>query len=130
MHLARISILLLAAAASRTVWDGVYTKEQAARGQMVYLEECARCHGAELAGNEAPALTGEEFLKEWNGKSAGDLFEVIRKSMPDDDPGVLSEHDYVDVMAFVFGANHFPTGDKELEPEIAALKEIRIEPRR
>jgi quinoprotein glucose dehydrogenase len=130
MHWARISLLLLAAAASRTVWDGVYTKEQATRGQAVYLEECARCHGMELAGNEAPALTGEEFLKDWNGKTAGDLFDVIRKTMPDDDPGVLSGRDYVDVIAFVLSANHFPAGEKELEPEISALNEIRIEPRR
>src|SRR5437762_2337919 len=36
--------------ASRSVWDGVYTKDQAGRGQTAYREECAKCHAANLMG--------------------------------------------------------------------------------
>ena len=130
MFWARTSILLFAAAASRTVWDGVYTKEQARRGQTVYLEDCAKCHGQNLqSGEDAPALAGADFLKRWNGATAGELFEIMRKTMPSDDAGSLSSRQYADLVAFIFSANDFPAGEKELVPDAAALKEIHIEPR-
>ncbi len=54
------------AAASRSVWDGAYTKEQSARGKTAYLEVCAKCHGETLSGGEgAPALVGKDFVKNW-----------------------------------------------------------------
>ena len=41
------------------VWDGVYTKEQADKGQALYKQHCGTCHGDALEGIEmAPALTG------------------------------------------------------------------------
>ena len=123
--------MLFAAAASRTVWDGVYTKEQSTRGESTYLEECARCHGQNLLGGEAaPPVAGADFLKGWNGKTAGELFERIRKTMPEDNPGGLSARQSADVLAYLFSANRFPVGEKELEREAEALKDIRIEPRR
>ena len=40
------SIILGAAlAAPRSVLDGVYSPDQAARGQKIYNSQCARCHG-------------------------------------------------------------------------------------
>jgi len=119
------------AAGTRSVWDGVYTKEQARRGQAVYRQECAKCHGENLAGGEAsPPLVGAEFLRTWNGKTAGALFELTRKTMPSDDPGNLSTRQYADLVAYVFGANDFPAGDAELDRDAAALNEIRIETKR
>src|SRR4051794_17150181 len=119
------------AAAARSVWDGVYTKEQARRGQTVYQQECAKCHGENLGGGEAsPPLVGAEFLRNWNGKSAGDLYERTRKTMPSDDPGNLSTRQYADLVAYIFSVNDFPPGDKELDRDVAALNEIRIEEKR
>ena len=95
MHRARVPIFYFltfcsVAAGSRSVWDGVYTKVQANRGQTAYREECFKCHGENLSGGDAgPPLAGDEFLRKWNGKTAGDLFGVIRKTMPSDDPGSL-----------------------------------------
>jgi quinoprotein glucose dehydrogenase len=126
-----LSIAGLVWAASRSVWDGVYTKDQAQRGQAVYRENCARCHGENLGGGEAgPPLTGEEFLKTWNRRTVGDLFGVVRKTMPSEDPGSLSTREYSDIVAFVFSANEFPAGSKELDREISSLNEIRIEAKR
>jgi mono/diheme cytochrome c family protein len=119
------------AAAVRSVWDGVYTKEQAARGQKVYREECLKCHGENLMGGEAgPAVAGDEFLAKWNGKTVGSLFEIIRKTMPSDDPGNLSSRQYADIVAYVLGENKFPAGNAELDREIGTLNEIRIEGKR
>ena len=43
-----------------SVWDGVYTVEQANRGKGMYAEQCASCHGSELTGGEmAPPLAGQ-----------------------------------------------------------------------
>ncbi len=136
MFRTRVSILLFmlvlcVAAASRSVWDGVYSKVQAGRGQAAYREECAKCHAENLAGGEdSPALIGAEFLKKWDGKTAADLFETIRKTMPSDDPGNLSRRQYADITAYILNANDFPAGDKDLESVLDDLKEIRIEPKR
>src|SRR5205809_5172589 len=59
----------------RSVWDGVYTSEQAKRGEEVYRGQCASCHGAKLEGVEdAPSLAGKGFLEGWDGLTAGALF--------------------------------------------------------
>ena len=115
-------------AQTRSVWDGVSSKAQLARGQKVYREECLRCHSENfLGGEDSPALVGEEFLEKWNGKTVGDLFERTRKTMPTDGPGNLSRRQYVDVVAYMLSANKFPVGDKDIEPDLAKLQEIRIE---
>jgi mono/diheme cytochrome c family protein len=119
------------AAVTRSVWDGVYTRQQAGRGQTTYREECLKCHGETLGGAEAgPALAGEEFRQKWNGKTAGDLFGLMRKTMPSDDPGNLSSREYSDLVAYILSVNEFPAGQKELDRDVAALNEIRIEAKR
>src|SRR5438045_8512718 len=78
-----IPILLLAQ--SRSMWEGVSTKAQIAKGQKVYREECQRCHGENMLGGEdSPALVGDALLEKWYGKTVGDLFERTRKTMPTD----------------------------------------------
>jgi len=126
-------IILVSAltSATRSVWEGVYTKEQAKRGQATYERECTRCHGQDLAGGEGSAsLAGADFLNRWNGKTAGALYETLKQTMPSDDPGNLSTREYADVVAYIFSVNNFPAGEKELERDTAALNEIRIEAKR
>ena len=116
------------AAESRSIWDGISSKGQLARGEKVYREECLRCHSENfLGGEDSPALVGDEFLEKWNGKTVGDLFERTRKTMPTDGPGNLSRRQYADVIAYVLSANKFPVGEKDIETDLALLKEIRIE---
>jgi S-disulfanyl-L-cysteine oxidoreductase SoxD len=113
---------------SRSVWDGVYTDDQAKRGDAVYHKECATCHGDSLAGGEsAPPLTGGGFLSDWDGLTLGDLFDRIRKSMPQNAPGKLAKPQVADVLAYVLSANKFPAGKAELSKQVEFLKEIRFE---
>jgi mono/diheme cytochrome c family protein len=117
-----------APAETRSVWDGVYTEEQAKRGEPVYQKECAACHGAMLTGGEsAPALTGGSFQSNWNGLTLGDLFDRIRKTMPQSAPGHLTRQQDADVLAFMLSINKFPAGKTELYRQSEMLKEIRFE---
>ena len=112
---------------SRSVWDGVYTARQIQRGSAVYARDCATCHGPTLNGGEAPPLAGADFLAEWYGYSAGDLFERIRGTMPQTGPGSLSAQECVDVLAHILNVNKFPAGETEMEGLREPLKRIRIE---
>ena len=113
---------------TKSVWDAVYTEEQATRGKTLYSTECASCHGPELSGGEmAPPLTGGEFNSGWDGLTVGDLFERIRISMPQNAPGSLSGQQNADILSFVFSANKFPSGTTELPKEAGILKQIKFE---
>jgi mono/diheme cytochrome c family protein len=113
---------------SQSVWDGVYTEDQAKRGGPLYSQACARCHGQDLTGGEtAPALTSGEFKSNWSGLSVDDLFERIKVSMPADNPGSLSRQQTADLLAFVLSKDGFPAGERELAREAEVLKQIRFE---
>lgn len=117
-----------AAAESRSVWDGVYTEEQAKRGETLYNKECASCHGDTLIGaGGASPLTGGTFLSNWNGLTVGDLFERIRKTMPQGSLGKLTKQQDADVLAYILSFNKFPAGKTELPRQVEFLKEIRLE---
>ena len=114
--------------AKRSVWSGVYTSEQAKRGAPVYAESCGSCHGTSLEGGEmAPPLTGGQFNANWNGLTMGDLFERIRISMPQNNPGSLSRQKYTDILAFMLSAGGFPEGKADLPPETENLKQISFD---
>ena len=118
----------LLAQTTRSVWDGVYTADQAKRGQEVYGKECASCHGTDLTGGEsAPPLAGAGFLSNWTTLTVGDLFERTRVSMPQNDPGKLSRPQLTDVIAYLLSANRFPEGKTELDKQTEVLKQIRID---
>jgi mono/diheme cytochrome c family protein len=113
---------------TKSIWDGVYTEAQAARGKDLYANQCSSCHGAELTGGEmAPGLAGGEFISGWDGLTVGDLFERIRISMPQNAPGSLSGQQNADILSFVFSVNKFPTGSEELAKEAGILKTIKFE---
>ena len=130
--IAAAAILTLAAAiaqeGTRSVWDGVYTDDQAKRGQPLYNEHCGSCHGDQLTGGEmAPPLAGGEFLSNWNGLTVCDLFERNRKTMPANKPGKLNRETNADITAYILSANKFPTGKTELPTQTEVLKQIRLD---
>lgn len=113
-----------------TVWDSVYTKDQAARGQTKYAQVCANCHQTDLSGSDqAPSLAGGDFLDRWDGQSVGDLADRIRTSMPLDDIGSLTVQMSADITAYMLQANNFPAGEVELKGERAAMRVIAIKRR-
>ena len=116
---------LLALQEPRSVWDGVFTAEQAVRGGGLYRQSCSNCHGEGLEGADtAPALTGGAFTSNWNGLTLGDLFERVRISMPADRPGTLGRPEIADILAFILSSNTFPAGEAELPRDAQSLRQI------
>jgi mono/diheme cytochrome c family protein len=115
------------AAQEKTQWDGVYTEAQAKRGEALYGQYCASCHGPDLAGGEmAPGLTGGEFTANWNELSLGDLYERIRISMPQNAPGSLSRQQNSDILSYILSKMNVPVGQTELSTNTDELKGIKF----
>src|SRR5262245_8186882 len=119
--------LAQAAAAPKTVWDGVYSKEQAARGQAKYAQACSGCHQSDFSGSDqAPGLAGGDFVDRWNDQSVVDLADRIRTSMPLDDVGSLNVQLSADLTAYLLQANNFPAGEKDLPADRSEMRAIKI----
>jgi S-disulfanyl-L-cysteine oxidoreductase SoxD len=100
------------APARRTVWDGVYTEDQATRATMAFGQSCAGCHALGSQGR-AP-LAGDAFWKSFAQKNVGDLVAFVTMYMPNGSPGSLSEPTYNDIVALILKSNGFPAGTAEL----------------
>jgi len=107
---------------SRTVWDGVYTEAQAARGTTAYGQSCAGCHALATEG-KAP-LVGDPFWKSFAQKNVGYLLEFVSTYMPNGNPGSLTEPTYRDIVAVMLKSNGFPAGTTELGPSTIAGVQI------
>jgi mono/diheme cytochrome c family protein len=123
VFLAALTASPVAAQTRKTVWDGVFTAEQAARGKTLFAATCAVCHGADLNGVNRPALKGEVFANHWMEGSLEALFTHV-KSMPPNRAN-LGDAAYVDLLAFLLDANGFPAGAQELNAE--AMPNIQIQ---
>ena len=106
----------IGAQAPRTVQDGVFSAAQATRGGTLYTQRCAGCHGAALAGAQAPPLEGPTFRSKWRKEPLSALFIKIRYTMPPvaaaADAGTprLAPEQGADLVAHILNANGFPSG--------------------
>ena len=126
---------------TRTIWDGVYTEAQAARGEKAYKLSCGYCHKDDLSGGffddgngRAPALAGprafdSSFEKRWAGVTVGEMVIDIGTAMPQKDPASLAPETYVDIVSFLLSKNGVPPGPAELPADLEALQAIRITPK-
>jgi ankyrin repeat protein len=114
-------------AATRTIWDGVFTQAQADRGRDQYRKSCASCHKADLLGESAaPPLAGPEFSQRWVGSNVDDLVTTIRRSMPQDAPDSLGTPAYVDLVSYLLSVNGSSAGASDMPLESAGLKQIQF----
>ena len=116
-----------------SIRDGVFTAEQARRGQIAYTGPCDRCHGYKLDGASddpdmlpAPPVAGPKFLRKWNGRTLASLFEYLRATMPANNPGYLSDAEVADIVAYMLFVSGMPAGDDALPPELEALAGVVI----
>jgi mono/diheme cytochrome c family protein len=111
-----------------SIWEGVFSQAQARRGEEGYRSRCAGCHGPELvAKGYAVNLTGPAFTFGWQRKTIANRFLIIRETMPPNNL-TLSGQEYVDIVSYILEFNGYPAGEQELEPDLAQLARIVIEP--
>jgi mono/diheme cytochrome c family protein len=119
-----VTLALLAAAPTladpRTLNDGVYTEDQADAGEVLYTQHCLLCHDKKYF---------RPVLKRWEGQPIGVLFTVMSTSMPESNPGFLSEKEYVDILAYILSLSRYAPGDAELDYQDGALNELMVEAR-
>ena len=115
-------------AQAKTTSAGVYTAEQATRGEAVYKEMCAACHGDNLEGSgPMPPLAGMDFLTNWRGKTLGDLYEKTQTTMPATAPGTMTPAQTADVLGYMLKASKYPEGTMALVGTMEALLPIAID---
>ncbi len=107
---------------TKSIRDGVFTEEQARRGESLNEKVCANCHMQDF-------FTGT-FLKSWSGATVGALYELISTSMPEDRPGALKQQQYADILAYIFELNGIPSGNEILGAKTEILAKIIIERRK
>ncbi|MBI4521343.1 MAG: cytochrome c [Gemmatimonadetes bacterium] len=110
-----------AAADMRSVRDGVYTDAQSDRGEAAFRRNCASCHTLD-------EFTGLGFMRQWMDRPVFDLFDLVRNTMPQDFPGLLTARQYADIVAFFLKQNGLPAGESELPATRVSLAVIVIQP--
>lgn len=116
--------------AAPSVRDGVYTVEQADRGEALYDDRCTVCHGEMRAiVPEMAALLGDHtFRNLWRGRSLGEMFGYIRETMPQDAPGTLTAAQTAEIVAHILRGNRLPAGDAALPDDEDTLNGIPFDP--
>jgi mono/diheme cytochrome c family protein len=104
--------------AERSV-SGSYTEAQAALGKTAYETSCASCHATSFH-------TDEQFRFNWFGRTVLDLFRTLKSTMPEDNPGGLSDDDYTRVIAYILKLNGFQPGADSLTSDSTSMRLIRI----
>ncbi|MDB6090809.1 MAG: Pyrrolo-quinoline quinone [Gammaproteobacteria bacterium] len=113
---------------SKSTGSAPYTRQQVAQGQQVYAKECSVCHGANLQGLSAPALTGQSFGR--SHLNAAQLRRIVTQSMPLAAPGSLPAADYAAVMAFLLSYDCVPPAGGTLQPfpttDLPSLQQVNL----
>ena len=104
----------------RTTQSGVFSAAQAERGHELYLTLCQSCHAA-------ATHTGPTFRRNWSGRSLAELYSFMSTRMPKSEPGSLAPETYADLLAYMLQLNQMPAGPTELAPDLAALKQVKIQ---
>lgn len=113
--------LAVARADPRTVNDGVYTEAQAEAGEALYAQHCLLCHDKKYF---------RPVLQRWEGQPIGIMYTVMSASMPESNPGFLTEKEYVDILAYILSLSRYASGDTELDYRDNALNELTVEARK
>ena len=108
----------------QSISAGVYSEQQAVRGQAISKARCASCHGDTLGGRSGPPLAGDDFISNWSSQPLLELANKIRRTMPKDQTPRLTAQETADVLAYMLQVGKFPSGRAELLMDDAALKQV------
>jgi mono/diheme cytochrome c family protein len=111
------------AAAAADLAPLTFSAGQAAGGKATYTRLCSACHGNELEGTAAPALSGESFSY-WFDGPVSDLHHYIKTLMPADAPGTLTDGQVSTIIAYLAQYNGRTAGGDALPSDPAELEGI------
>lgn len=98
---------------------GFYTEDQAVAGQAVFAKVCSECH-------ESKDVAGADFRTKWSGQTVYALFEQIRTTMPDGNPGSLPKEEYASAVAYILKLNKLPVGPAALGTDSLSLSSKKL----
>jgi mono/diheme cytochrome c family protein len=107
-------------APARSTQAGVYTAEQATRGQSTFGTICTGCH-------TTSTYSAPSFVRRWDGRPLGELYAIIADTMPEDAPGSLTAKESAQVLAYLLKLNRMPAGSEELPADADELQKIRFQ---
>jgi mono/diheme cytochrome c family protein len=112
-----------------SVWDGIYSNEQADRGEALFVQQCVACHSNQPGGaSAAPAVIGGDFKFRWTDAPLRDLYDTIVQTMPLAAPNSLGADEYADITAYILKLNDYPAGSVDIDPrQRQSLQRIRID---
>jgi mono/diheme cytochrome c family protein len=97
---------------------GLYTADQADRGERVFGDVCAACHGL-------GEFQGMMFEITWMAEPIGAFYQHISIAMPQDNPGSLRPEEYAEIVAYILRLNGAPAGNREIPTDTAVLATYR-----
>lgn len=96
-------------------------------GEASFAKHCAECHGADLRGRGAvPPLSGDNFMSHWDGQEIRSIFDRIRNTMPQSNPGSLDDVTYLDIAIYLLKSNNVFFGERERTADSQGLENTPI----
>ncbi len=88
-------------------------------GEQWFRASCLECHATS-------ALANADFRVKWAGRPAFELFELIRSTMPEHEPGSLTPGTYASIVAYLLKLNGMPAGTAVVPADSAGLSALRM----
>jgi alcohol dehydrogenase (cytochrome c) len=112
----------------KSIGSAPYTAAQVEHGRTVYTQQCALCHGTNLQGTSAPALTGPGFGH--SHLNVSQLRTVVTQNMPLTAPASLTPEEYAAVMSYILSYDCVPPAGNGKVPfpttESSALAKVIV----
>ncbi|PMS15053.1 cytochrome C [Trinickia dabaoshanensis] len=104
-----------------------FDRGQVAHGKALYGSSCAKCHGANMQGITAPALSGPAFAPASGSHlTIGGIYTYMSTNMPADRPGKLKDSEYADIMAYLLSANGYAPAKAKLTADSARTSTVPL----
>ncbi len=126
-----VALLALAACGGAPEAKAPQPTDQATRGQELYAQNCAACHGDHGEGSkDVPAVVGKAALpldpppgakvRRSQFHTAKDVFDFVKANMPPKKGGSLTDEQYAAILAFDLKANGVDLGGKQVDAASAS----------
>jgi mono/diheme cytochrome c family protein len=124
-----VTLVAVAAVSGQAPATLSYTRAQAARGERLYQQRCAACHGEDVNGDGngiTPALFGPAFSANWGGLPLSELLQRIQLEAGQSRPAGLTRQQQADVLAFLLQVNEIVEGAAELPADLNQLSRVKL----